>query len=199
MGNAIYQNLIINSRIFMNRNLKIRLFHHCLNKNYHQGATIVEALILLLTLGGLILAAQFLISDEISGCYNCAEGKKTTILMNSSQEKYFLKHDKFAPNLQELDAIIKDNTSVYTYHVKATETGVYNYAVARREYIKRAKFFRIPMHSYVGAVFVAPKDNKSDLITIKIICENNQPGSIRPAEPIYKNGVIQCAPGTKEI
>jgi type II secretory pathway pseudopilin PulG len=183
----------------MNINLKIKLLQHCLNKKQNQGFTLTEAVIILLIFGALlILAIPVLLHQEHR--IGASEAKSYIGSMNRAQQAYFLESKgKFAKTIKEMYIGIKEETENYKYYTKVKENAAFNYAIARRPYIKINWFNRKTINSYVGAIFPIPTGNKSEFNTIAIICENNQPGSTNPAEPTYKNGVIQCPAGTKQV
>ncbi|HLO88438.1 MAG TPA: type IV pilin-like G/H family protein [Nostocaceae cyanobacterium] len=183
----------------MSVNFKVKLLRHCFNKKNNQGVTLPEVLILLVVLGGLLmlfLPCSFSQPNRIGS----SEAKNNIGAMNRVQQAYFLEtNGKFARTIKEMNIGIKEQTTNYNYYTQITQNTAFNYAIARHSYINRGWFEKRPINSYVGAVFVVTAANKSELNTIAIVCQNNNPGTNLPSEPTYKNGILKCGAGTKEI
>ena len=62
-----------------------------------------------------------------------------------------------------------------------------------------------PLNSYIGGVFLVPATEvdanaaKDEMTTIAILCETKSPTTTKPAQPTYKNGVITCPEGTRDL
>ncbi|MEH1943181.1 MAG: type IV pilin-like G/H family protein [Nostoc sp.] len=119
--------------------------------------------------------------------------------MTRGQQAYFLEHEGvFAKSINEIDIDIKEETSNYNYSIKVTPISAFNYANARREYVRKGWFHKIPVIGYVSAIFIVPS-TKNELTTLVIICQNRLPGTIHLSDPIYQNGVLTCGPGTIKL
>jgi hypothetical protein len=124
-----------------------------------------------------------------------AEATQNVGTMNRAQQAYFLENDEFADSIQELGIGIRTQTQNYQYSIRATPLAVFNYATPREKKIK----------GYVGAVFLTSGDEATgEILTVELVCETNSPGwrpnwfnIPRPADPIVRGNVIECAPNTK--
>jgi serine/threonine protein kinase len=125
-----------------------------------------------------------------------AEAIQNVGAMNRAQEAYFLENDEFADSVLEVIGI-KTQTQNYQYSIRATPLAVFNYATPRDKYIK----------GYVGAVFLTSLDESlGEFLTVQLMCETNSPGWLpnwfnipRPADPIVRGNVVECAPNTKPL
>jgi hypothetical protein len=90
---------------------------------------------------------------------------------------------------------IKTQTVNYEYSIRATPLTAFEYGVSRQGDLK----------SYVGGVFLTSGDEaKGEILTVELVCETNSPSWLqnwfsiqRPAEPIVRGNVVECAPNTK--
>lgn len=139
-----------------------------------------------------------------------AEAKQFVGALNRAQQAYYLDNNRFSRDVPAL-GIGSQETNNFTYTTLATTKAVFNYGLARRNYIYRQQQLG-PLSwekrtanrpkSYVGAVFLAPlpvQASHSETTFVAIICEANLPGIVRPARPTYQAGVLACGDGTKEI
>jgi hypothetical protein len=124
-----------------------------------------------------------------------AEGIQNVGSMNRAQQAYFLENNEFADSVPEVGIGIPTQTQNYQYSIRATPLAVFNYATPREKNIK----------GYVGAVFVTSGDEATDeIVTVGLMCETKSPGWLpnwfnipRPAAPIVRGNVIECAPNTQ--
>ncbi len=153
---------------------------------------------------GLILFGlfDFLVSSpysEISWIHKAqvAEAKSNIGAMNRAQQAYFLEYEEFSDSFQVLDIGIKNPTKNYDYSIRATPLAVFNYATSRKKYLK----------GYVGAVFLDAGDERTgEALTVALICEPQSPVWLsnwfnisRPADPILRDGRLECGPHTKPL
>jgi serine/threonine protein kinase len=118
-----------------------------------------------------------------------AEGRQNVGSMNRAQQAYFLESNEFADSIQEVGIGIRIQTQNYQYSLRATPLAVFNYATPRPKNI-----------GYVGAVFLTSADEaKGEIVTVELVCETESPGTKRPADPIVRGNVIECAPNTKQL
>ncbi|MEG4963171.1 type IV pilin-like G/H family protein [Microcoleus sp. K4-C2] len=123
------------------------------------------------------------------------EAKQYVGSMNKAQQAYFSEKSAFATSVDALGLGIKTETTNYKYSLRSTKQAAFNYGVSKQEKLK----------SYVGAVFavpdkeVEPNAAKDEISTIRIFCQADDPGTIKPADPTYKNGKIACGQGTTEL
>ena len=124
-----------------------------------------------------------------------SEAKSYVGSMNKAQQAHFAEKSAFATSVNALGIGIKTETTSYKYSVRATKKTAFNYAVTKEKNFK----------SYVGGVFLVPAKNfepnaiKEDITTTSILCGSDFPGTLKPAEPTYKNGKIACGQGTIKI
>jgi prepilin-type N-terminal cleavage/methylation domain-containing protein len=184
---------------------------HYIFKNNDQGMTALELILVLIVIT--ILAAMALPSFivQTSPGVKLLEGKIYVNSMNRGQEAYFFEQKKFGYSVEELGLGIATQTDRYNYSIKLDKDSAYNYGIARTE----------EFNSYIGGVFILPdaKDlntkmvtttgiitispnpilEKPEIKTISILCVNNQPGTIIPSKPSFKNGVATCGVGTTQV
>ena len=118
-----------------------------------------------------------------------AEAKYYIGAMNRSQQVHFLKKNKFASSISELQIVLKPETINYLYNVNVInpKQSVKSTAKAKISGIK----------SYTGAVF--SQKIGADNLTIAAACETNQPSQIPPDMPKFIGKAIQCPPGSTLI
>jgi hypothetical protein len=115
--------------------------------------------------------------------------------MNKAQQAVFIEKSAFATSVDALGLGIKTETKNYLYSVRATKQTAFHYGVSKQRQLE----------SYVGGVFLVPVKKiesnaaKDGITTIFILCEADSPDTIKPAEPIYKNGKIACGKGTRQV
>lgn len=113
-----------------------------------------------------------------------SEAKQYVSSMNKGQQAYYAENTKFSTSIAALGLGLKTETTNYKYSVRATKQAAFNYGVSKQKTEK----------SYVGGVFLFPAKTTSS-----ILCEADDRGTIKPAEPIYQNGNFICSSGTKEV
>ncbi|MFN9174175.1 MAG: type IV pilin-like G/H family protein [Synechocystis sp.] len=100
--------------------------------------------------------------------------------MTEGQRTYYQKNNQFratVDNIQQDFGITLPPT--FDYAVRTTSEAAYSYVIPTQSPLKNQ------LKAYVGAAFVTPNQNPK--ITT-IICENNQPGNVRPADPQLVRG-----------
>ena len=121
-----------------------------------------------------------------------SENKQYVSAMNKAQQAVFIETTAFATSFDALGLGIKTETTNFKYSIRATNKAAFNYGVSKEKDLK----------SYVGGVFLVPAKNfdtnaaKEERTTTSILCEADSFGTIKPAEPTYKNGKIACGKGT---
>lgn len=124
-----------------------------------------------------------------------SEAKQYIGSMNRAQQAKFAENGALVTYIPDLGLGIKTETPNYKYSIRVTKQAAFNYGVSKQEGVK----------SYVGAVFLVPaqkvdrKAAKDRMTTTKILCEADERGTIKPAEPIYQNGKLICGKGTTEV
>ncbi|MEG4913815.1 MULTISPECIES: type IV pilin-like G/H family protein [unclassified Microcoleus] len=124
-----------------------------------------------------------------------SEAKQYVSSMNKAQQAYFAEKSVFSTSVNALELGIKTETTNYKYSLRATKQTAFNYGVSKQLQLK----------SYVGGVFrvpvkkVEPNAAKDGITTISIFCQADSPGTIKPAEPTYEKGKIDCGQGTRQV
>jgi hypothetical protein len=106
--------------------------------------------------------------------------------MTEGQRTYYQKNGKFratVDNIQQDFGITLPSS--YDYAVRTTSEAAYSYVIPAQTPLKSK------LKAYVGAAFITPQQNPK--ITT-IICENTQPGQIRPADPQLVRGTDLANP-----
>ena len=100
--------------------------------------------------------------------------------MTEGQRTYYQTNGQFkatVDNIQQDFGVILPQT--FDYAVRTTSEAAYSYVIPAQSPLKDQ------LKAYVGAAFLTPNQNPK--ITT-IICENNKPGTIRPADPQLVRG-----------
>jgi type IV pilus assembly protein PilA len=119
---------------------------------------------------------------------NKFEGRDTVRFMNRAQQAFLLDSGRFSDTIEPLGLGPLPPPLRYEYSVQASAGFTLQYGIARRADLK----------SYVGAVSISGTISSSES-TFSILCENDQPGPIRPPKPvIFPNG-IACTAGTQLV
>ena len=125
-----------------------------------------------------------------------SENKQYVSAMNQAQQAVFIETSAFGTSFDALGiGSIKTETTNFKYSIRATKKAAFNYGVSNEKDLK----------SYVGGVFLVPAKNfepnadKEEITPTSILCEADSPGTIKPAEPTYKNGKIACGKGTTQV
>lgn len=165
-------------------------------KNKVQGFTLIELIVVFFIIGILsAIALPYLLTQPCKA--KQAEARQNTGAMNRAQQAYFLEKNAFAQSIDKLGVGIKTETENFVYSLRAGDKYALNYATPRKGK---------PNHkSYVGGVFtvpsvkVEPKSANDEIITLAIMCETERATGVPAPDPIYKNGELTCAPGTKDL
>ena len=157
------------------------------------GCLVLLMCILLAPVIGVLVFSSFFLCNANKA--KQSEGKQYVSSINRAQQAKFAENGTFSTSIDTLGLGIKTETANYKYSVLATKQAAFNYAVSKHKTEK----------SYVGAVFLVPVqelDTEVDLnsqTTLFILCETDDRGTIKPAEPIYQNGKVICGKGTKDL
>ncbi|MBD2293494.1 type IV pilin-like G/H family protein [Anabaena sphaerica FACHB-251] len=173
-----------------------QLFNYLVLKNKNQGITLVEILVIITIIGILsaIAIPSFICRSPRA---IVSEAKSYLSAMNRAQQSYFIESDgKFSNSWSKLGVGIPEKTTNYSYYTKVTTNAVFNYGIARREYVEDGWFNKKPLKSVIGGVFVISNAKKSEKTTLSVVCVSEKIGMIIPPQPILKNGVPTCAIGT---
>lgn len=117
-----------------------------------------------------------------------AAAKRTVRSINLEQSDNFRQKNKFLPSILFLD--VSRGGQNYTYSTHATPLYALNYAIPKQR----------NLNSVVGGVFLGLDSLESNyLTTVMILCESKSSGKTLPADPVLKNGVLECGVGTKRV
>ena len=107
------------------------------------------------------------------------------------QKHYFLENNTFTDDIEKLVGIgMKNETNYYRYSIQVNDNAVFNYGIARSDVYRT---------EYICGVFLVPATQVDANPIATILCETNSPSTTKPAQPTYKDGVLACGEGTKEI
>jgi len=170
-------------------------------KNLHGVFNVWEWLLGTVSIGVLavIILPNFLYS--ILGCKNQAigvEAEQNIGAMNRAQQAYLIEFQHFADSFPQLHMGIETQTENYNYSIRRVNSNlVFDYATPRRDYVSRGPLDYRVVKGYVGAVALAKQHDAK--LTITIVCVTNSPSTNQPPDPVFQNGELTCAEGTREI
>ena len=139
---------------------------------------------LLLAPGATETSAQIQSQNQLNLDQNAALG--AVAKMTEAQRTYFRKNGRFQANITSLQQDFAITLpSSFNYAARTTTYSAYNYVIPTQAANTGS------LKAYVGATFMTP-DQTPKMITI--ICQNTQPGQIRPADPILVLGTAIANP-----
>ena len=113
--------------------------------------------------------------------------------MMEGQRTYYQKNGRFQANASRVQRDFSlEIPASFDYAIRTTTYSAYSYIIPNQPAYKGQ------LKAYVGAVFMTPGQNPK---MITIICQNTQPGQIRPADPALVLGtntpnpngsIVQC-------
>ncbi len=154
------------------------------------GCLVLLMCILLASVIGVLVFSSFFLCGANKA--KQSEAKQYVGSMNRAQQAQFAENGSFSTSVAALGLGIKTETANYKYLLRSTKQTAFNYAVSKQKTEK----------SYIGAVLLVPAypNAPKDAMTISsILCEADDRGTIKPAEPISQNGNLICSSGTKEV
>ncbi|MEG3846797.1 type IV pilin-like G/H family protein [Microcoleus sp. herbarium19] len=157
------------------------------------GCLVLLMCILLASVIGVLVFSSFFLCGANKA--KQSEAKQYVGSMNRVQQAQFAENGSFSTSVAALGLGIKTETANYKYLLRSTKQTAFNYAVSKQE----------TERSYVGAVFLVPAKKvdanaaQNEMITLSILCEADDRGTIKPAEPISQNGKVICGKGTTEV
>jgi type II secretory pathway pseudopilin PulG len=110
--------------------------------------------------------------------------------MVRAQQAYFLEHNKFARNIQDLQIGIKSETENYSYRILPQGN-------QKRHVMMTASAKKSELKSYTGVVYIVP--SKKEKLTMAAICETANPSTTAPAKPKIPTKLsekVQCPAGS---
>ncbi|MEP0870888.1 hypothetical protein NDA01_13855 [Trichocoleus desertorum AS-A10] len=194
----------------MRAEVRTKQLQNFLQAQQSQGFTLWEGLVILVILGAMAAIALPSVISCGGKAVN-AEAKQFVGALNRAQQAYYLDNNRFSRDVPTLGLGMSQQTNNFTYSTLATSKVVFNYGLARRNYVYRQQQFgpfrweqrtRNRPKSYVGAVLLAPlpaRATPKETKFVAIVCEATVPGMIRPTQPTYQAGVLACGNDTREI
>lgn len=155
----------------MKAELKAKLLKNLNPKNQAQGFTLIELLVVIIIIGILSAIALPSFLNQAAKARG-AEARNNVGSMNRTQQAYFLEHQEFTSNIDDLGLSMDNSTDNFIYSASASgsnslSAAVVNYGTSLRDDIK----------SYVGGVFYQPGG------TITILCEAINADDVQAADP----------------
>jgi hypothetical protein len=141
-------------------------------------------------------------SAQAQGQVNIDQNAALTAVakMTEAQRTYYNKHRRFQANIASLQQDFAITLpSSFNYAARTTTYSAYNYVIPTQPANTGS------LKAFVGATFFTPGE-KPKMITI--ICQNTQPGQIRPADPILVLGtaianptgsIVQCGDFSTQV
>jgi preprotein translocase subunit YajC len=131
-----------------------------------------------------------------------AEAQKRVGLMNRRQQKYFSKHQTFfkaddSPGVAGSGFRFNPSTC-YGYYTIITENAVFSYG---RQDACSDSFSGFALDQYIGGVFAVRGTKNVSVETLAVLCQKKGSRFYSRAfsdQPLYKDGAIFCAPGTRQ-
>jgi hypothetical protein len=112
---------------------------------------------------------------------------KAVAKMTEGQRTYYQKNGQFKAVVSDLQKDFGITLpSTFNYAVRTTSEAAYSYVIPAQSTPLTGK-----LKAYVGGAFLTPKQNPK---IITIICQNNKPGQIRPADPQLVRGTDPANP-----
>ena len=153
---------------------------------------------LLLAPGATETSAQIQSQSQLNLDQNAALG--AVAKMTEAQRTYFRKNGRFQANIASLQQDFAITLpSSFNYAARTTTYSAYNYVIPSQAANTGT------LKAYVGATFMTPGQTPK---MITIICQNTQPGQIRPADPMLVLGtaianpngsIVQCGDFSTQI
>lgn len=129
-----------------------------------------------------------------------SEAKTYVSTLTKGQQIFFIEKEKWAKTIEETDLGINAESENYRYNIQNVDSiktvGIENYpgiavqtATAKKEGLK----------SYLGAAYLSGSSS-SDISTISLLCESNEPTTKEAGLPKFDGKALQCPDGyTLEI
>ncbi|CAN1210647.1 General secretion pathway protein H [Tumidithrix helvetica PCC 7403] len=154
----------------MKSEFKAKLLQHLLNmKDSEKGFTLIELLVVIVIIGILAAIAVPVFFSQTSKAKQ-SEARTYVASLNKGQQAYYAEKTRFGTSIDVLGVGISTNTTNYTYDSSTTGVGI-NVTALSNAYSKFT-----PLRSYAGVVSLSSIAGSSDVTSLAILCENNQPG-----------------------
>jgi hypothetical protein len=104
-----------------------------------------------------------------------------------AQKTYYMQRGYFARWVYNLEVELPSD---YDFAIRTTTRAAYQYAIPDS----------LDQKAYVGATFLDRNATADNPQMVSIICEAIEPGTTRPADPVYRvDGSLICSRGTQEV
>jgi len=182
----------------MRLELRAKWLQHLFTQNKNQGFTLIELLVVIIIIGilGFMALPSFLSCGKKA---NQAEARTYVGSLNRGQQAYWVENNAFSSSIEKLELGIKTKTENYQYLISTTKKSAFSYGVS----LKGTPGTK----SYVGGVFLVPEmpvkqvktkavKQEIQMTIVAIVCAAKEPGTSRPAHPIYQNDKATCGDKT---
>jgi|GEM_PF-4478059 len=137
-----------------------------------------------LVLGGIGLVNGFQVTAQTP-----TDAEAAITMMTRGQGTYRAKHRRFTASVATLKKAFGIPTIPgYNVAIRTTKRSAYHHYVPKDP----------SLHAFVGATFLESSDPNNLTETVLIVCEADEPRSVRAAEPSYVRGFMKCAYNTTE-
>jgi type IV pilus assembly protein PilA len=154
----------------MKSEFRAKLLQHLLSKKNSEAAfTLIELLVVIVIIG--ILAA-ISIPAFFNQTAKAKQSEARTYVgsLNKGQQAYYSEKSRFGTSIDVLGVGLKTDTTNYTYDTSNTGIGT-NATAVSQGYSQFA-----PIRAYAGVVSLSSVASSSDVTSLAILCESNQPG-----------------------
>ena len=115
--------------------------------------------------------------------------------INRAQQAFYLEHQRFASDLEELG--LGEIDQFYRFNILVDEEKAQARTIPKIEEFKKAGITGITnVTSATGIIFVLNKEKPEFIKFISGVCVTERPSNIPPATPQLVDGEIQCPPGS---
>ncbi|MEE3716873.1 type IV pilin-like G/H family protein [Tumidithrix elongata RA019] len=179
----------------MKSEFKVKFLQYLLSrKDSEKGFTLIELLVVVIIIGVLAAIALPAFFNQTAKAKQ-SEARTYVGSLNKGQQAYYSEKSRFAPNLDVLGVGIKTTTTNFSYTSSAINSTGGTNATALSEALSQLPALR----SYAGVVSLSLVAGSSDVTSLAILCENNQPGAggVSANGGTLPNNAQGCGAGTQ--
>jgi type IV pilus assembly protein PilA len=155
----------------MKSEFQVKLLQYLLDKkkNSESAFTLIELLVVIVIIGILAAISLPAFFNQTAKAKQ-SEARTYVGSLNKGQQAYYAEKSKFGSSIDVLGVGVKTDTTNYTYG--SATSGAGTNAIALSQGFSRFT----PLRPYVGIVSLSSVANSSDVTSLAILCESNQPG-----------------------